>query len=185
MKKLRAKWRSFTGDVDRRVRAGRILGLACIAGGFVVLFFGWNGAASRNFVQGQLPYLLSGGFTGLGLIVTGSTLLAIASARAEREVLTDKFQELSILLARTLNRMQVSSTNGSGEGQEQVIAGSTVYHRPGCKILDGKKNLTTLSVEQAIAEGLSACRACDPPTAAPAESGDTAALSSAGEKPAQ
>jgi hypothetical protein len=172
---------SLAGDVDRRVRLGRILGLAFIAGGFVILYFGWNGAASKNFVQGQFPYLLSGGFTGLGLIVTGSTLLLIASSRAERQIMTDQFQELSVLLSRTLNRMQVS-TNGSGDGQEQVIAGSTVYHRPGCKILEGKKNLTTLSVEQAAAEGLAACRACDPPVAA-TRSGDTETVKTAGETP--
>jgi hypothetical protein len=173
---------SLAGDVDRRVRLGRILGLAFIAGGFVILYFGWNGAASKNFVQGQFPYLLSGGFTGLGLIVTGSTLLLIASSRAERQVLTDQFQELSVLLSRTLNRMQVSA-NGSGDGQEQVIAGSTVYHRAGCKILDGKKNLTTLSVEQAVAEGLAACRACDPPVSV-SQPGAAETVTTAGETPA-
>ncbi|MEA2498541.1 MAG: hypothetical protein QOH26_946 [Actinomycetota bacterium] len=173
-------WQSLAGDVDRRVRLGRILGLTFIAGGFVVLYFGWNGAASRNFVQGQFPYLLSGGFTGLSLVVTGSTLLLIASSRAERQVMTDKFDELSLLLGRTLNRMQVSP-NGSSDGQEQVIAGTTVYHRAGCKILEGKTNLTTLSIEQAVAEGLEACRACEPPGSAE----KAGALSSAGETPNQ
>ena len=173
-------WQSLAGDVDRRVRFGRLLGLTFIAGGFVVLYFGWNGAAGRNFVQGQLPYLLSGGFTGLALVVTGSVLLLIASSRAERQILTDKFDELSLLLGRTLNRMQVSS-NGSTEGQEQVIAGTTTYHRAGCKILEGKKNLTTLSIDQAVAEGLTPCRACEPPAA----SDKTAVLSSAGETPGQ
>ena len=122
VKKLRAMWQSFMGDVDRRVRLGRILGLTFIAGGFVLLYFAWNGAASRNFVEGQVPYLLSGGFTGVGLIITGSLLLLISTARAERQVVTDKFDELALLLARTLNRMQVTSSNGSAEGQEQVIA---------------------------------------------------------------
>jgi hypothetical protein len=176
------------------VRLGRVLGLLFIAGGFVLIGFAWNGAASRNFIQGQFPYLISGGVTGLGLIVTGSVLLLIATARAERQVVTDKFDELSLLLSRTLNRMQVASSNGSSEGQEQVIAGSSTYHRPGCKILEGKKNLTTLSVDQAVAEGLTACRACDPPTPAAttdespakdegASKEKTEQLSSTGEKP--
>lgn len=180
MKKLRAIWQSLVGDVDRRVRLGRILGLLFIAGGFVIIGFAWNGAASRNFIQGQFPYLISGGVTGLGLIVTGSVLLLIATARAERQVVTDKFDELSLLLSRTLNRMQVSSSNGSSDHQEQVIASSSVYHRAGCKILEGKKDLTTLSVDQAVDEGLSPCRACDPPTV-PEKTEET--LSSAGEKP--
>jgi hypothetical protein len=178
VKKLRALWKSFVGDVDRRVRMGRFLGLLFIAAGFVIIGFAWNGAAGKNFIQGQFPYLLSGGVSGLGLIITGSVLLLIATARAERQILTDKFDEMALLLSRTLGRMQVSA-NGSEGGGEQVIAGSTVYHRAGCKILDGKKDLTTLSVEQAVSEGLSPCRACDPPTAPD----KTEVLSSVGEKP--
>ena len=74
--------------------------------------------------------------------------------------------------------MQASSNGVAGSG-EQVVAGETTYHRPDCKILQGKTGLTTLTVEQAAAEGLTACRVCDPPQIAkpeekPAQSADGA-----------
>jgi hypothetical protein len=141
-----------------------MLGLLFIAAGFIVMYKAWDGAANRNVITGQFPYVLSGGFIGMGLVVTGGILLLLATVRAERQILTDKFDEMSLLLTRNLNRLAIaSSPNGSSESSEQVIAGSSVYHRPGCKILEGKKNLTALSVEQASAEGLAPCRACDPP----------------------
>lgn len=163
MKKLRALWQSLWGDVDRRIRLGRFLGLGFIAAGFVVFYFAWDGAASINFAQGQIPYLLSGGFMGLGLVITGAMLLFLTTIRAERQLLTDRFDEMTRLLSRNLSRMQFSSNGSSTSTNGQVIAGTTTYHRAECKILEGKDGLTTVTVEQAAAEGLERCRVCDPP----------------------
>jgi hypothetical protein len=154
-------------DVDRRVRMSRVLGLLFVAAGFVIIGFAWNGAASQVRVDSQFPYLLSGGFMGIGLIVVGVVLLLLATVRAERQILTDKFDEMNRLLSRNLGRLQVSAnsaaTNGSPASVEQVVAGSDLYHRQDCRILTGKKGLTTITVAQAVAEGLDPCRACDPP----------------------
>jgi hypothetical protein len=167
MKKLKATWQSLWVDVDRRVRIGRILGLAFITVGFVLIGKAWDGSAGVNFVQGQVPYLLSGGFMGMAMVITGCTLLFLSTVRAERQILTDKFDEMTKLLSRNLGRLQISS-NGSGGSQEQVVAGSEMYHRADCRILVGKKGTTLLSVAQATGEGLTPCRACQPPQ--PAES---------------
>lgn len=141
---------------------GRILGLLFVTAGFVVIGKAWDGAASINFTTGQFPYLLSGGFMGLGLIVTGCTLLLLATVRGERQVMTDKLDEVTRLLSRSLNRMQVSANGAAGTG-ELVVAGENTYHRPDCRILQGKAGLTTLTLEQAAAEGLGRCRVCEPP----------------------
>ncbi len=133
--------------------------------GFVVIGFAWEGSASINFVQGQMPYLLSGGFMGLGLIVTGATLLLLATVRSEREVTSKQFDEMVRLLGRNLNRLSVSS-NGSGGAAAvngQVVTGATVFHRAECTVLAGKEGLSTVTVEQAEAEGLAPCRVCNPP----------------------
>ena len=164
MKRIRAIWQTLWGDADRRIRLGRLLGLFFIAAGFVLMGKAWDGAASINFAQGQIPYLLSGGFMGLGLVVTGATLLLLTTVRAERELVTDRFDEVARLLGRNLNRLQISS-NGAGSTNGQVVAGATTYHRMECKILEGKEGLTTVTVEQAAAEGLERCRVCDPPAA--------------------
>jgi hypothetical protein len=164
MKKLRAIWQSFWVDLDRRIRGGTILGLVFIAGGFVVIGKAWDGAASINFVQGQVPYLLSGGFLGLGMIIVGCAMIVLSSVRAERKTLTDQYEKMSVLLGRNLSRLQVSSNGSSGE---QVVVGDNIYHRPDCRILKGKGDLMTVALEQAAAEGLEPCRVCDPPIVVP------------------
>lgn len=165
MKRLRAVWESLWADVDRRVRLGRILGLVFVTAGFVVIGVAWNGAASINLrIDSQFPYLLSGGFLGLGLIVTGATLLILTTVRSERQIVSEKFDEMLTLLGRNLNRLQFSA-NGApvGSANGQVVAGTNVYHRAECRILQGKQGLSTVTVEQADAEGLKPCRVCSPP----------------------
>ena len=161
MRRLKALWSSLFGEGDRRIRMGRLLGFIFITAGFVIIGLAWNGAASRNFITGQFPYLLSGGFMGLALVFTGSTLLFLATVRAERDVMLDRLDEMVRLLGRNLNRLSVSS-NGAGD-RRQVVAAETTYHRAECKILQGKSGLSTVTVDQAAAEGLAACRVCDPP----------------------
>ena len=46
----------------------------CLAG-FVLIFLGWNGAASYDTVSAQMPYLVSGGIGGLALVVVGAGLM--------------------------------------------------------------------------------------------------------------
>lgn len=195
VRRLRALWQSLWVDVDRRVRLGRGLGFLAIVVGFVVIAKAWDGAASINFITGQLPYLLSGGFLGLGLVVTGSVLLLLATVRAERQLLTERLEEVTTLLGRNLSNLAFSA-NGHNAGP-QVVSGATVYHLPECKILQGKEGLATVSVEQAAAEGLSPCRVCNPPQPAeqPGKTAETSAtesvpgrrvfFSGASEKPAQ
>ncbi len=164
MRKLRSLWQSLWVDVDRRVRLGRLLGLGFIGFGFVVIGKAWEGAASINSAPGQLPYLLSGGFLGLGMILTGGVLLFLATVRAERQLLSDRFDEMSTLLARNLARLGYSANgNGSGSSGIEVVAGANVYHSADCKILQGKKDLSKMSLELAVNEGLRPCRVCSPP----------------------
>ncbi len=163
MKKLRALWASLVGDTDRRVRLGRLLGFALIILGFAVIAKAWDGAASQTLLPAMFPYLLSGGFLGLGLVTTGATLLFLATLRAERQILTDRYEQMATLLSRNLARM-AGSVEGAESSGEQVIAGATAYHRPGCRVLQGKDDLMPIPLEQAAAEGLAACRVCDPPT---------------------
>lgn len=190
MKRLRAIWQSIAGDADRRVRLGRLLGLIFMTAGFMVIGKAWDGAASINFAQGQIPYLLSGGFMGLGLIVTGATLLGLSTVRAEREITSKQFDEMTRLLGRNLNRLSVSSNgSGSSSAKGQVVTGASTFHLAECRLLEGKDGLSTVTVEQAEAEGLEPCRVCSPPhtekedekTSAPATEDKTEVMATAKE----
>ncbi|MBW3594430.1 MAG: hypothetical protein KY391_02540 [Actinobacteria bacterium] len=162
MKRIRAAWASLWVDVDRRVRLGRIVGLTFVTIGFIFIFVAWNGSASKNVIMAQFPYVISGGIMGLALVCTGSLLLLLSTVRAERQIVSDKFDELAQLLGRSLAATQFS-TNGGSDAAVKVIAASSHYHRQECKILEGKQGLTRISLQQAVSEGLQTCRVCEPP----------------------
>ena len=179
MKRLRAMWASLWVDVDRRVRLGRILGLTFITAGFVMIFFAWNGAASQNIIMAQFPYVLSGGIAGMALVATGSLLLMLSTIRSERQLMSDKFDEVVRLLSRSLAAAQFS-TNGGSDAAVKVVAASAHYHRQECKILEGKPGLTRVSLQQALSEGLQPCRVCEPPRLPEQDVGETRAAGNGG-----
>lgn len=49
-------------------------GGALVIAGFVVVLIGWAGASGTVLVAGQIPYLISGGMIGLGLVFLGGFL---------------------------------------------------------------------------------------------------------------
>ena len=55
------------------------LSVALIVVGFLLIYLAWNGAAEKDFIQGQFPYLLSGGVSGIAFILCGLTLAATQS----------------------------------------------------------------------------------------------------------
>lgn len=76
------------------IRFTRWLGIVFVAAGFAVVGLGWNGMARVTCVDCQLPYLLSAGATGVGLVVVGVGLLVIAQMRVERIRLSDQLEQL-------------------------------------------------------------------------------------------
>ena len=57
------------------------IAIGMILGGFALIALAWNGAAGIGYLQGQFPYLLSGGVAGLGLIGAGAGLLFVQVQR--------------------------------------------------------------------------------------------------------
>lgn len=69
-------------------------GLALVVAGFVALFLAWNGAAGLDHVEGQLPYLISGGLVGVGLIGAGLTVVNVQTRRADQAELLHRLEAL-------------------------------------------------------------------------------------------
>jgi hypothetical protein len=155
---------AFREGSDARIRYGRVLGLLFLAAGFSVIGVAWNGAASVACIDCQMPYLISGGATGLGLIVLGGTLLVISSLRAERMHLQETLEAARGAVAGgTTAELPGSRTGASSNGS--VVIGRSTYHRPDCRLVKGKTDLERASVADAAASGLSACRVCNPASA--------------------
>lgn len=75
----------------------RLIGIIFWLAGAAVITFGWMGMASQACVDCQMPYLLSGGAAGVGLIIVGSTLILIATmhdvATRNAEKMAELFEE--------------------------------------------------------------------------------------------
>lgn len=68
------------------------LGIGVAVVGFVLVMFAWGQSAGETNVALQIPYLISGGMVGLGLIMVGVTIVNVAAKRRDallREQQTD------------------------------------------------------------------------------------------------
>ena len=81
-------------------------GIAVAAVGFALIFYAWSKVAGiADNVALQLPYLVSGGLTGLGLVMVGVTIINVAAKRRDArlrqqqtELLADALHELRTAL---------------------------------------------------------------------------------------
>jgi hypothetical protein len=135
------------------------LSVALIAVGFLLLYFAWNGAAEKDFIQGQFPYLLSGGLGGLGLILCGLTLVVTQSFRRDMLSLQDKLDDL---LAQQGGASASSPATLTALPTDGFVTNGTTYHVPSCRTVQGRGGLELVSAEDAAARELAPCRVCRP-----------------------
>lgn len=167
---MRSTWR----------RLGGRLGIGTVTLGLLVMFLGWNGAASHDRVPAQFPYLMSGGLVGLALVVLGSALIVVDVSRRNRAALEARIDELR----RSLDRLATAAASApvvptaapGGVGREAdaaplVVAGTSSYHRPSCRVLEGRGPMASMSRASAEHRGLAPCRVCRPVGDAPATAG--------------
>jgi hypothetical protein len=81
------------------------LGIVVAALGFVLIAVAWGAVAGETNVALQMPYLVSGGITGLALVMVGLTVISVAARRRDaalREqqtrLLADALRELGAAL---------------------------------------------------------------------------------------
>lgn len=139
-----------------------LIAIGLIVAGFVVLGIAWNGAASVNCVDCQIPYLLSGGAVGLGLIIVGAGLMLFEAGRRAS-------LGLELRLAALQDAIGVGGVSSNGQAApvvapspEAVVVGRSSFHTQDCRLVEGKAGLEYASMDDALARGLSACRVCDP-----------------------
>lgn len=148
---------------------GGKLGLVVIAIGLVVVGIGWNGAAGSGgeidrvpVLQAQLPWLLSGGFLGLAIVVVGAALLVAHSHREDRVRLEARLVELIDAVARS---GQGPAAAAPTDVRGLVVAGTASYHDPRCRLAEARDDVELLTAEEAAGRGLSPCRICRPAAA--------------------
>lgn len=134
--------------------------------GLVFVLLGWYGAARTPNSFEQIPYLISGGLFGLGLVFLGA-FFYFAHWLTE---LVKESRAGSAALLEAVNRLQesmaapaaVAGTSPSVAGQPEVELVATLRgsmaHRPDCPVVAGKDDLRVVSAD----DGLAPCKMCDP-----------------------
>lgn len=146
---------------------GQLGTLLCIAG-FVVMFLGWNGAATYTFIPAQIPYLISGGVVGLGLVMIGATILILQHLRTERA----RIEAAIDRLAAAVQHQSAGTPAREGvETEDYVLAGTDSYHRVGCTLPESSDEAYLIRLDEAATRDLAPCRVCQPPEAGQPESG--------------
>jgi hypothetical protein len=144
---------------------GGRLGIGFALFGFVIITFAWNGAASIDFAQGQIPYLLSGGAFGIGLVIVGAALLITESSRRDRQELAQRLDRLNESLSALRSSDVASGATTSSSPQTangEVVAGRRSFHDPSCRLASASDAEAQMSREEALELGLDPCRICEP-----------------------
>lgn len=82
------------------------LGLAITAAGFVGIFIAWVKTAGLVNVALQLPYVVSGGITGLALVIVGMAVVDIAVRRQDSHERRQQLAQISEVLAELREYLQ-------------------------------------------------------------------------------
>lgn len=135
--------------------------------GFALIWLGWNGSASVDYAQGQIPYMISGGLIGLGLVFFGSASLIVQAIKkgqakqlTELESLSRATQRVASMMTFTLSDGQ--NSNGTGSAPELVVAGAASFHLPQCRLVQKREGAVRIPREEAEEVGLEPCRVCNP-----------------------
>jgi hypothetical protein len=95
---------------------GAKLGVGLCGVGLLLVFLGWNGAASVDRVQSQFPYLISGGIGGLSLVLIGVGLIVVQNQRSDRVALQDTIRRLHQAIEENAASSAPSGAPGSPGG---------------------------------------------------------------------
>lgn len=110
-----ARNRRFTGRIRALTATPGIatwIGVGLIAAGAIVVAVGWAKSAGITEVGRQIPILISAGFTGLGLLVVGVTIVNLSAKAQESQRRQEQADELASILAALRHRLAGEQAGG-------------------------------------------------------------------------
>jgi hypothetical protein len=140
-------------------------GALLMPAGIVAIMLGWYGSAHTKYQYNQLPYVVSGGLLGLGLVFIGGFLYfgawvarVASDQRESTRQLADALGALSDLVAKQSPSGSGTATTDDPEMLVLAGAGSTV-HRRDCPLIAHRTDLHELKPTD---KELGTCRVCRP-----------------------
>ncbi len=144
-------------------KLGGQLGIMLCLLGFLVIFFGWNGAASQDYVPAQFPYLISGGAAGIAVVVIGAAMIIVQNQRADRARIEAVLERLASIAERQGSGPGAGGAPQVGGMHGYVVAGEASYHRLDCQLPEASTEAHLVPLEDIPASRLEPCRVCHPP----------------------
>jgi hypothetical protein len=136
--------------------------------GALALLLGWWGVSGEALTAKQLPYLVSGGLTGVALIVLAAVFLGTDDVRRQLARVTElerKVDELHALFVAELDAAPAKSVaQAPHDGAVLALPSGTSYHRPDCALVAGKTDAAPVTTAAISRRSLRPCRVCDPAT---------------------
>ena len=146
----------------------KLAGPVLIPLGALVIVLGWYGAANTTRVFLQIPYLISGGLLGLGLMFVGGFVYfarwlndlldesrgQAAEARTLAERSLTALERIEHLLAQ-----QSGTASAVPDGAFVATANGKMVHTRDCRLVEGR-DVTVLSDDEARERD--ACQICEP-----------------------
>src|SRR5688500_8391801 len=155
-------------------RAFQVAAWVLIPLGVIFIVLAWYGASNTTRVWQQIPYMISGGLLGLGLIFAGGFgYFAAWLTRMLDENRRDSAEarEIAQQTLAALGRIEAAlSPNGRRAGADRTLvvrAKGNRVHRADCPLVEGKTDVRKVTSTR----GLRACQICRP--AMPATSAQT------------
>ena len=137
-----------------------LLAILCFVAGTIVLIVTWYKISGLALVAEQLPYLASGGFGGLALVIAGAGCLSAGrSARIEARLVDLLSIATEPVDATATTERNPSIADAGADGPVLTVPGGTTYHRRGCRLLSGKET-SSLALDEAVDQGLTPCPVC-------------------------
>lgn len=151
-----------TSVIRRPARLTLYSGVTLVLAGIVILFLGYDGAASHSLVPAQIPFLISGGILGgvvtmLGGMAVGVFAVIHSNAQLREELI--QMRESMERVTQTLGAAAAASEPGE---TVHLPSGGTTYHKQGCRVIARAREPITMLKAQAIHAGYSPCRICRP-----------------------
>jgi hypothetical protein len=134
--------------------------------GILAILLGWYGVAHTKYQYNQMPYVVSGGLLGLGLVFLGGFLYFgawLAKVANDQRESARQLSDTILVLADLVSRQggpAAAEPAMADPGAVPVLAGAgSTVHRRDCPLIAHRDDLHVITGQEA---DLGVCRVCRP-----------------------